>query len=134
MALNLSFANRSQRTENNGNATLLDQDDLTATFTHSFRLPTSLSKTRKQIRSSLSALSSKTLSCLERQDQVNCTTISDVRHQEFRGGLDTDIVSTVSAGLQFGYTLNDLRHLSQRTTQVFLLLSFQLSLFAGDYR
>jgi hypothetical protein len=134
MALSLSFADRSQRTENNGNATLLNQDDLSATFTHSFRLPTSLSKTRKQVRSSISAISSKTSSCLERRNELNCTTISDVRHQEFRGGLDTDLVSTVSAGLQFGYTLNDLRHLSQRTTQVFLLLSFQLSLFAGDYQ
>ena len=31
-------------------------------------------------------------------------------------------------------SLNDLRHLSQRNSQIFLLASFQLSLFAGDYR
>jgi hypothetical protein len=134
MSLTLSYATRGQRNDNNGNATLLDQDDFSATFTHSFRLPASITRGRKQVRSSLSALMSKTLSCLQRFGQGECTAISDVRRREIRGGLDTDLVSTVSAGLQFGYTLNDSRHLSQRSSQIFLLASFQLSLFAGDYR
>jgi hypothetical protein len=134
MALTLSYASRGQRNDNNGNATLLDQDDLSATFSHSFRLPASIARSRKLVRSSLSALTSKTLTCLQRLNQGGCTVISDVRRREIRGGLDTDIVSTVSAGLQFGYSLNDLRHLSQRNSQIFLLASFQLSLFAGDYR
>ncbi|HEV7367307.1 MAG TPA: hypothetical protein VGN76_15790 [Gemmatimonadales bacterium] len=134
MSLTFSYASRGQRNDNNGNATLLDQDDFSASFSHSFRLPASIARSRKLVRSSLSALTSKTLTCLQRLNQGDCTAISDVRRQEFRGGLDTDIVSTVSAGLQFGYTLNDARHLSQRNSQVFLLASFQLSLFAGDYR
>jgi hypothetical protein len=134
MSLTFSYATRGQRNENNGNATLLDQNDLSASFTHSFRLPASIARGRKQVRSSLSALTSKTLTCLQRLGQGDCTVISDVRRREIRGGLDTDLVSTVSAGLQFGYTLNDARHLSQRNSQIFLLASFQLSLFAGDYR
>jgi hypothetical protein len=60
--------------------------------------------------------------------------VSDVRRHEVRGGLDTDLLRNVSGGLQFGYSLNDVRHLSQRTSQIFVLMSFQLSLFAGDYR
>jgi hypothetical protein len=134
MSLTLSYASRGQRNDNNGNATLLDQNDLSASFTHSFRLPASIARGRKQVRSSLSALVSKTLSCLQRPGQGDCTVISDVRRREIRGGLDTDLVSTVSAGLQFGYSLNDARHLSQRNSQIFLLASLQLSLFAGDYR
>ena len=131
MALTLSYASRGQRNDNNGNATLLDQDDLSASFSHSFRLPASIARSRKLVRSSLSALTSKTLTCLQRLNQGGCTVISDVRRREIRGGLDTDIVSTVSAGLQFGYSLSDSRHLSQRNSQIFLLASFQLSLFAG---
>jgi hypothetical protein len=82
----------------------------------------------------LTALSSKTLTCLEQRDEPACTVVSDLRRKELRGGLDTDLLKTVSGGLQFGYTLSDARHVSRRTSQIFLLLTFQLSLYAGDYR
>ena len=108
-----------------------DQDKLSGTFSHSFRLPASIARSRKKVRSSLSALASKTLTCLQRLNQDGCTVISDVRRREIRGGLDTDIVSTVSAGLQFGYSLNDLRHLSPRNSQIFLLASFRALLVCG---
>jgi hypothetical protein len=51
-----------------------------------------------------------------------------------RGGLDTDLLQTLSGGLQVGYSVNDARHLSRRTSQISIIASFQLSLFAGDYR
>jgi hypothetical protein len=134
MAFSVGYSTRSQRTENNGNSTLLDQDDLTASFNHSFRLPFSIGRTRKQVRSSLTALTSSSLSCLERRDDVECIVTSDVRRQEVRGGLDTDLGQTLSGGLQFGYSINDARHLSQRSSHIFLMVSFQLSLYAGDYQ
>ena len=133
-SLTLAFSTQSQRTENNGNATLLDQDDLAGSFNYSFPLPAFLSRTRKQVRSTLTALTSKTRTCLERRDTPDCTVVSDVYRREIRGGVDTDLRRMVSGGLQFGYSLNDARHLSQRTSQIFLLLSLQLSLYAGDYR
>jgi hypothetical protein len=134
LALSAGYDSRSQRTENNGNATLLDQDDLTGSLSYSFALPTSISRTHKRVRSSLTALSSKTLTCLEQGAGPDCTVVSDVRRQEIRGGLDSDLLKTVSGGLQFGYSINDARHLSRRTSQLFILLSMQLSLYAGDYR
>jgi hypothetical protein len=134
LGLTAAYANRSQRTENNGNATLLDQDDLTGSLNYSFALPASISRIRKRVRSTLTAVSSKTLTCLEQGSNSECTVVSDVRRQEVRGGLDTDLLKTVTGGLQFGYSINDARHLSRRTSQIFLLLSFQLSLYAGDYR
>jgi hypothetical protein len=134
LALTLGMATRSQRTENNGNATELDQDDLTGSMNYSFALPAVISRTRKRVRSTLLVLSSKTLTCLEQGNSPECTVISDVRRQEIRGGLDTDLLKTVSGGLQFGYSINDARQVSQRTSQIFLLLSLQLSLYAGDYR
>jgi hypothetical protein len=134
LGLTAAYSTRSQRTENNGNATLLDQNDVNGTLSYSFALPASLSRLRKRVRSTLTALSSKTLTCLEQGSSSDCTVITDVRRQEVRGGLDTDFLKTVTGGLQFGYSINDARHLSRRTSQIFLLLSFQLSLYAGDYR
>ncbi|MGZ8392895.1 MAG: hypothetical protein ACXWWK_08660, partial [Gemmatimonadales bacterium] len=134
LSLTMSLGTRSQRTENNGNATELDQDDLVGTFNYTFALPAAISRTRKQVRSTLTALSSKTLTCLEQRDDPSCIAVSDVRRQEIRGGFDTDLLKTVSGGLQFGYSISDARHVSRRTSQIFLLLNFQLSLYAGDYR
>jgi hypothetical protein len=134
LGVSAGLASRSQRTENNGNATVLDQNDITGTLTYSFALPASISRTRKRVRSTLTALTSKTLTCLEQGDDPECIVVSDLRREEIRGGLDTDLLKTVSGGLQFGYSINDARHLSRRTSQIFLLLSLQLSLYAGDYR
>jgi motility/secretion related protein SprA len=134
LALTLGLSSRSQRTENNGNATLLDQEDLSGAVNYSFRLPRAISPTRKMLHSTLSVLSSKTSTCLDRSSVAGCTVVSDVRRQEVRGGLDTDLLNTLSGGLQFGYSINDARHLSQRTSQISLLVSLQLSLYAGDYR
>ena len=134
MSLSVALSNRNQRTENNGNATVLDQDDLTGSFGYAFRLPASISRTRKLVRSSLTLFSSTSQTCLLTAQEPECSIISDLRRREVRGGLDTDLMQILSAGLQFGYSVNDVRHLDGRTSQIFLLLSFQLSLFAGDYR
>ena len=93
-----------------------------------------ISRIRKPVRSTLTAISSKTLTCLDQGSAPECIVVSDVRRQEIRGGLDTDLLKTVSGGLQFGYSISDARHVSRRTSQIFLLLTFQLSLYAGDYR
>jgi hypothetical protein len=134
LSLTAAFADRSQRTENNGNATVLDQDDISGSLTYSFALPASISRSRKRVRSTLSAIVAKTMTCLEQGQDSDCSVVSDVRRQEIRGGLDTDLLKTLSGGLQFGYSLNDARHLSRRTSQISLLLSLQLSLYAGDYQ
>ncbi|HEU4681406.1 MAG TPA: hypothetical protein VFS51_06645, partial [Gemmatimonadales bacterium] len=134
MSLSFALSARDQRTENNGNSTFLDQDDLTASFNHAFRLPFAIGRVRKQVRSSITALNSKSLTCLERPNEIACTIISDVRRQEIRGGLDTDLAQTLSGGLQFGYSINDARHISRRTSQIFMMLTFQVSMYAGDYQ
>jgi hypothetical protein len=129
-----ALSSRSQRTENNGNATVLDQDDLTGSFSYAFRLPLSISRSRKLVRSSLTLFSSASQTCLVTEREEDCSIIADIRRREIRGGLDTDLMQILTGGLQFGYSINDVRHLDGRTSQIFVLLSFQLSLFAGDYR
>ncbi len=134
MALSFGLNAVKQRNASNGNETRLDQRDLTGSFDYSFRLPGWLSRTRKQVRSSSNFISTITRSCLQQADQVECTVVSDVSRRQIRGGLDMDFMQTLSGGLQLNYTLNDARHLSRRTSQISIIASFNLSLFAGDYR
>jgi len=134
VSLALGYSELDQSSLSNGNQTQLDQNGLTGSLNYAFRLPRSISQLRKQVRTSLTFTSSDALTCLEQLGQEDCIVISDVTRYELRGGLDTDLLQTVSAGLQVGYSLNDARHLSRRTSQISVLASFQLSLFAGDYR
>lgn len=123
-----------QSTDVNGSTTELDQDDLTATLSLPFKLPFRVGGQRRVARSSFTALLSRAEQCLQRRDAPDCQVISDTRRQEFRASVDTDIISIATAGLQVGYTVNELRHLDRKTSQIFLLLTFTLSLFSGDYR
>jgi len=118
----------------NGNETRLDQNDVTSSFNYGFRLPRSISRARRQVRTSLSFLQTAARTCLEQGTAATCVVISDVRRRELRGAVDTDLLQTLSGGLQVGYSLNDARHLNRRTSQISIIASFQLSLFAGDYR
>ena len=133
MSIAAGLTDLEQRNTSNGNQTRLDQRDLTGSFNYAFRLPRSLSRARKQVRSSLTMLSTTARTCLQQQLLPECTVVSDVARQEFRGGLDTDLLQTLTGGLQAGYSVNDARHLSRRTSQISIIVSFQLSLFAGDY-
>jgi hypothetical protein len=134
MTITLGVMALSQSNLSNGNETELDQHDVTGAFNYPFRLPRSLSRARRQVRSSLTFLQTAAKTCLQQGLATQCALISDVRRRELRGGLDTDLLQTLSGGLQMGYTLNDARHLSRRTSQISIIASFQLSLFAGDYR
>jgi hypothetical protein len=132
--LSVSLSDLDQSNASNGNETRLEQGDLSGSLTYAFRMPSSISRMRKQVRSSLSFLSSDSKSCLQQGQATECETVSDVSRKEIRGGLDTDLLKTLTGGLQVGYALNDARHLSRRTSQISIIASFQLSLFAGDYR
>ena len=134
MVFQVSYSSQSQSNENNGNLTESDQNDLTANFTYVFRVPGSISRLRKQVTASLFGVISSGITCLRRPTLVGCQTISDTKRTEFRGSLDTDLLKLVRGGLQFGYSLNDAKHLNRRISQVFLAITVQLSLYAGDYR
>jgi hypothetical protein len=119
----------------NGNETLLDQGDLNGTVSYAFPLPAFIAgRGRKLARSSFSLTISEAEQCLQRVNQTECETISDTRRQEYRGSLDTDVLSSLTASLQLGYTVNDFRHLDRKNSQIFLVASLTLSLFAGDFR
>jgi hypothetical protein len=134
MTFTFSYAIVGQENQANGNLTRLDQHDLTAGFNHAFQLPASISRTRKLVRSQLSGALSKSVTCFERVGLTSCTGVSDTRRQEVRASLDTDLARILTGGLQFTYSLNEARHLDKKLSQIAISASFQLSLFAGDYR
>jgi motility/secretion related protein SprA len=134
LSLTMGITDLNQSSLSNGNETRLDQNDLSGSLNYSFRLPRSIDRGRKQVRSSLTYLSSAARTCLFQSNAGDCTVISDVQRREVRGGFDTDLMQTLSGGLEVDYSINDARHLSQRTSQISIIMSFQLSLFAGDYK
>jgi hypothetical protein len=123
------------RNENNGNSTVVDQGNLGATLTYSFRLPASISRTRKLVRSSVQARSDRTLSCFEGVSTGGeCTVVSDTRLKEISGGFQTDVNEILVGGIDFGYSVSEARHLDRKASTLFMNISFQLLLNAGDFR
>ncbi len=134
VVLSVSYNAVNQETENNGNLTQLEQDDITATANYIFRLPSSVSRLRKQVRASLTAVSRTSVNCLQRRDDEGCLTISDTRGRELRGSLNADISKIMTGGLNFGYSLNDARHLNRRISTIFLSITAQIFFYSADYR
>ena len=135
LSVTASLNDLHQSNLSNGNETQLDQQDITGALNYAFRLPRSFSRARRQVRSSVTYFQTSAKTCLlQGNGEGDCVVISDVRRREMRGGLDTDLLQTLTGSLQVGYSLNDARHLSRRTSQISIIASFQLSLFAGDYR
>jgi len=133
ISLTFGYGLSSTERQSNGTTTNGNGTDITANLIYLFRLPGSVSSARKQVRLSINGLSSKSESCLVLPGVSNCTAISDVRRKTLRAGVDTDIFAILTGGLQAAYVLNDVRQLNRKTEQLTLSLTFQLSLFSGDY-
>jgi len=134
VALTVAYNMLDQESENNGNLNRLNQDDINGSLNYSFPLPFRINRQKKVARSSLTALWSKAVTCLDRPSVSECEVTSDTRRQELRAGVDTDVMQTLSAGLQFSYSVNEARHINRKFSQMIITASVQLSLFAGDYR
>jgi hypothetical protein len=134
VALTVAYNMLDQQSENNGNLNKLNQDDINGSLNYSFGLPFRINRQKKVARSSLTALWSKAVTCLDSPNVSGCQVTSDTRRQELRAGLDTDVMQTLSAGLQFSYSVNEARHINRKFSQMIITASVQLSLFAGDYR
>jgi len=134
LSMNVAYGKTDGTTQSGGNVTEADDRNLTASLNYSFRLPANISRRRKLVRASLFALNFSRTQCLLLRGSSECTTVSDVRRQEIRGDMNTDISQLLTAGFQFSYTINDVKHLNRRTSQIQFSLSFQLSLFSRDLR
>ncbi len=133
LSLTMGYGTTGDERQANGTTTHGTGQDITANLVYLFRLPGNISSARKQVRASINGLSSKSESCLDLPDVPECIAISDVRRKTLRVGVDTDILTILTGGLQAAYVLNDVRQLNRMTEQLTLSLTFQLSLFSGDY-
>jgi hypothetical protein len=132
--LTLSYTSLRQRNESPASLQHLGQGDWTGSVNYAIRLPESLSRTRKMLRTSVYALATTAQTCLVAQVGQECQIISDLLRREVRGTVETDLLRSLTGGLGFGYSVNASESLNRRLSQLSLSLDFQLSLFAGDYR
>lgn len=135
MNLSGSLSKFFQTRDGNGRSTETSQNDLNLALSHSFPLPRSVSRMRKMVRGQVSTTRSKSVTCLNQAGVTSgCLTIQDTRREEYRASFDTDLLASMSGGLQFSYAVNEARHLNRKVSQLILTLAFQLSLYSGDYR
>ncbi len=134
VGLTLRLTDNGQSSENNGTITESDSRNLSGALNWSFRLPQSVSRTRKRISSSLTFRSDKGTTCLDRPDTDGCSIISNTTSREVSASFATDLADLLRGGLDFGYLLNDASHLSRRISTIYMTVSFELRLFAGDLR
>ncbi len=129
-----SFSTTTSERVTSGNTTNTDRLDWNGTVGFGFRLPESLMQMRSQIRTTVSFSSSKRAVCLIRVGSDECRTVSDSRRQQFDLRLDTGLSETLRGGATFSYVVSDLRHTSDKLTQVVFSIFLDLRLFAGEIR
>jgi hypothetical protein len=134
MSLSASLSSVSQRDERNGTSTLLDQNNILATLSYSFRLPETFSRSRKRVNSSLQARTDHSTTCLISQDEEDCVQVSDTKNQAISANFSTDLGNLLTGAFEFGYLLNAAEHLNRRLSTIYMTISFRLALYAGDLR
>jgi len=121
------------RNENGGNIVRSDRSSLQGDVTMSIRLPSSVSRLPKVLQTSLTVISSKDLSCIEREADP-CITVSDLRRQEARGSFAADVVGAVRADLSVGWSVVDVRHLERKISTISAAMSIVIPLTTAGFR
>ena len=117
-----------------GNTIKTDREEWRGTITFGFRPPTSLIRLRSQIRTNVSVNSSRRSVCLVRAGSDECRSVSDSRRHQLSVRMDTGLSEMLRGGANFNYVLNDLRHTSDRLSQIVFSIFLDLRLFAGEIR
>ena len=135
LRLSLQYANSGSEQRNTSSTTLAEDEQLYGQLSYAFRMPEWLARSRKRIRTTLSGRSSVSTSCLRAPDVAACAnTVSETLNQELTARLETDLAQLFQGGIDFGYTLSEAKHLNRRISTMFLTVSFQLVLSAGEFR
>ncbi len=134
LVVRFGYNTTDQETASNGNITVLDNDELVGTLNYSFRVPGSVSRSRRVIRTTLTGRLTNNTSCLERRTTVECEVVTDIYRRDVLLTLDTDLGRIMTGSLQGNWAINDAKHLNRRSNQLILTAGFSLSLFAGDFR
>ncbi|HTK56535.1 MAG TPA: cell surface protein SprA [Gemmatimonadales bacterium] len=136
ITVNVAYSHTATINETGTNRTEQATDQWTGTLAHTLRLPASISVSRRPLRASVNGQTSTSTSCLflGSSPELGCRTVADVRRLSMSGGFTTDVLPMATAGLNFQYVSNDIRHLNQKTTQLSIVASLRVQLSAGDLR
>ena len=121
-----------RESENNGNLNRLNQDDINGSLNYSFpSFPDQPAEEGCALVAHCAVVQDRHL-----PRSAECVGLRGLRIPGGASwaGLDTDVMQTLSAGLQFAYSLSEARHINRKFSQMIITASVQLSLFAGDYR
>ena len=132
----VSYLRNTQTLEGSDNRTENSIDQWSGTLSQSFRLPQSLSLTRKRVRASVYGQSISTQTCLflASAPDAGCRPIADIRRLTLNGGLSSEVLPLADAGLNFQYVLNDIRNLNQRTSQISIVATLRIQLTSSPLR
>ena len=117
-----------------GNTINTDQSEWRGTLGFGFRPPESLIRLRSQIRTNVTFNSSKRAVCLVRAGSDECRSVSDSRRHQLTVRLDTGLSEMLRGGANLNYVVNDLRHTSDKLSQIVFSIFLDLRLFAGEVR
>ena len=129
-----SYSSATRGRVTSGNTINTDQAEWRGTLGFGFRPPESIIRMRSQIRTNVTFDSSKRAVCLVRAGSDECRSVSDSRRHELAVRLDTGLSEMLRGGANFNYVVNDLRHTSDRLSQVVFSIFLDLRLFAGEIR
>jgi hypothetical protein len=136
LSMNVSYAITDRVDQNGANTTRNDQGLLTGSVAQTFRLPASISASRRPMRASVSGQHIVTTTCLQlaASATTGCRNVADVRRLALNGGLTGELFPMAEAGLNVQYVSNDTRHTNQKTSQLALTLSLRIQLTSSDLR
>ncbi len=129
-----SYSTESSARLTSGNTINTDRSQWRGSLAFGFRPPVWLMRLRSQIRTNVSVNSSRRAVCLVRAGSDECGSVSDSRRHQLAVRLDTGLSEMLRGGANLNYVVNDLRHTSDRLSQLVFSLFLDLRLFAGEMR
>ncbi len=129
-----SYSSATNDRVTSGNTINTDRAEWRGALGFGFRPPESLIRLRSQIRTNVTFDSSKRAVCLVSAGSDECRSVSDSRRHELAIRLDTGLSEMLRGGANLNYVLNDLRHTSDKLSQVVFSIFLDLRLFAGEIR
>ncbi|UCG86790.1 MAG: cell surface protein SprA [Gemmatimonadota bacterium] len=129
-----SYASTRNRLLTSGNTRNTDQVDWNGSLGFGFRPPSDLFGSRNEIRTTVSFTDSQRAVCMMTTGSSECRTVSDSHRRVLDIRMDAGLSETLRGGATFSYVLNELRHTSERLSQVVFSIYIDYRFFAGEIR
>ncbi len=126
--VSLSGAADRSTTDADGNLTRNRSDAITGTGSWNARMPYFFSHSRRIMTTTLTVRRNTSYSCIQRSSDTSCTPFADIARLDVNGSLAAQLRNAITAGASFGWVLNEVKNLQQRTSTLVFSVSFMLPL------